>query len=312
MVRLFYSAAKARRPRQGAALLLAAYLLALPAAQAGVLSSLLRVTGLEALLTPSGQQRDAGLEEEVESLDAAVLALLGGGGAAAPMNLSQAQRGTLAAMDLPAEEFAALQLAAQQLPIAAYVTRQGNDQPGLAPQTTLNPRYQGGHLPPRQRRACADSDTDGVCDADDQCLKTPSRTAVMANGCHLEGPVSLHLQGVIFPPGSAELTSGAEFGLRQAAAVLKADPAMGVVIAGHTDAQGPAAANMQLSRARAQAVARYLRGQGIAARRLTVEGLGESRPLAGNDNEVGRARNRRVELRIINAASPDVKQPGER
>jgi outer membrane protein OmpA-like peptidoglycan-associated protein len=70
-----------------------------------------------------------------------------------------------------------------------------------------------------------------------------------------------------------------------------------VAIAGHTDSDGPEAYNLQLSQQRAEAVKAFLVGSySVQAERLRVEAYGESRPVAPNDNESGRARNRRVEF----------------
>ncbi|WP_251360101.1 OmpA family protein [Kangiella sp. TOML190] len=70
-------------------------------------------------------------------------------------------------------------------------------------------------------------------------------------------------------------------------------------VAGFTDSTGSDAYNQQLSEKRADSVAGYLRGQQVAPQRLRSVGLGEAYPIASNDTESGRARNRRVELKII-------------
>lgn len=70
-------------------------------------------------------------------------------------------------------------------------------------------------------------------------------------------------------------------------------------VAGFTDSTGSEAYNQGLSEKRAASVAGYLRSQRVAAERLKSIGLGEAHPIASNDTESGRARNRRVELTII-------------
>lgn len=67
-------------------------------------------------------------------------------------------------------------------------------------------------------------------------------------------------------------------------------------IQGHTDSTGPTAYNQKLSIKRANAVVNYLRGKGVAAKRLTVKGFGESRPTISNSTREGRQKNRRVEM----------------
>ena len=72
-----------------------------------------------------------------------------------------------------------------------------------------------------------------------------------------------------------------------------------VAITGHTDSRGSEAYNQKLSEKRAQDVADYLAGKGVAADRMMVTGLGESSPVADNSTEAGRAENRRVEIEIV-------------
>ena len=74
-------------------------------------------------------------------------------------------------------------------------------------------------------------------------------------------------------------------------------PDVTVMIVGHTDSQGSEAYNQKLSEARAQAVADYLNTRhGVSKSRLLVKGAGESSPIASNDSEAGRSKNRRVEF----------------
>lgn len=71
-----------------------------------------------------------------------------------------------------------------------------------------------------------------------------------------------------------------------------------IAITGHTDATGEDSWNLQVSRARAQAVADHLIASGIAAERLIIEGRGSQQPLAENDTVQGRERNRRIEIEL--------------
>jgi OOP family OmpA-OmpF porin len=84
--------------------------------------------------------------------------------------------------------------------------------------------------------------------------------------------------------------------LDDAAAVLKAAPALSIIVGGHTDNVGTPEANMKLSEERAKAVVAALVQRGIAADRLTPKGFGQTQPIADNRLEEGRAKNRRVEL----------------
>lgn len=71
-----------------------------------------------------------------------------------------------------------------------------------------------------------------------------------------------------------------------------------IAITGHTDASGEESWNLQLSRARAQAVADHLVASGVAAERLIIEGRGSQQPLAENNTVQGRERNRRIEIEL--------------
>ena len=72
-----------------------------------------------------------------------------------------------------------------------------------------------------------------------------------------------------------------------------------VEVAGHTDSVGTDAYNQKLSEQRANAVAGYLQSRGLNRDRFIVVGAGESRPVASNDTESGRAQNRRVEITLV-------------
>jgi outer membrane protein OmpA-like peptidoglycan-associated protein len=71
-----------------------------------------------------------------------------------------------------------------------------------------------------------------------------------------------------------------------------------VDVYGHTDSTGSDQHNFDLSQRRALSVANYLAGQGVDQRRFAVTGFGESRPIASNGTEQGRAQNRRVEIQL--------------
>ena len=84
--------------------------------------------------------------------------------------------------------------------------------------------------------------------------------------------------------------------LDEAVAKLKSNNDLVFLIEGHTDNVGEDAYNLSLSKARAKSVMNYFVSKGIVASRITSEGYGESKPIAGNDTEAGRANNRRVEI----------------
>lgn len=79
------------------------------------------------------------------------------------------------------------------------------------------------------------------------------------------------------------------------------NPSLDVSITGHTDARGSTEYNQRLSESRANVVAKYLHSKGVAPNRITTHGMGEEQPVAENQTEVGRAKNRRVEFVISGA-----------
>jgi len=102
--------------------------------------------------------------------------------------------------------------------------------------------------------------------------------------------------GILFDTGKATLQPASDEPLSQVLQMVQGDDALKVMIEGHTDNVGAAAANQALSEKRAQSVRDWLTEKGIAASRLTAKGYGASNPVADNTTEEGRAKNRRVEL----------------
>ncbi|MEX0914268.1 MAG: OmpA family protein, partial [Wenzhouxiangellaceae bacterium] len=82
--------------------------------------------------------------------------------------------------------------------------------------------------------------------------------------------------------------------------LLESEPDKDIRIEGHTDSTGPAALNLRLSEARANAVNDALIERGIDAARLKAVGMGEDFPIATNQTEEGRASNRRVDVIVLN------------
>jgi outer membrane protein OmpA-like peptidoglycan-associated protein len=102
---------------------------------------------------------------------------------------------------------------------------------------------------------------------------------------------------VLFASGKSELLPAAQAKLSSVAQALASqDPDSKLVVEGHTDSQGTAASNQDLSRRRAESVRTYLVSHGIAADRVTSQGVGLTRPIADNGSPEGRANNRRVEI----------------
>ncbi len=141
----------------------------------------------------------------------------------------------------------------------------------------------------------ADSDGDGVNDDMDRCPNTPAGAEVDSKGCLRK----VVLQNLNFTVNKAELTADSKAALDEMAATLKGNPAVRqITITGHTDSSGAAAYNQMLSEKRARAVGDYFISKGIAADKITTQGMGETQPVADNATSAGRLKNRRVELAV--------------
>jgi outer membrane protein OmpA-like peptidoglycan-associated protein len=124
----------------------------------------------------------------------------------------------------------------------------------------------------------------------------PDRAAAQA----CEGGLGALLTGstVEFASGSAILAPSAAPLLDRVAELARTCPGV-LRVEGHTDATGDPARNLELSRARAEAVRGALVSRGLSAERLQAEGFGPTRPVASNADAAGRSRNRRIELHVV-------------
>lgn len=114
-----------------------------------------------------------------------------------------------------------------------------------------------------------------------------------------EGRLILRLTGLTFASGSAEIRPENFSLLTKVQRVIREFPQAGITVEGHTDSQGNQAMNQELSRRRAIAVREYILSNiAISADRISAVGYGESRPVAPNDSEAGRARNRRIDITL--------------
>lgn len=111
--------------------------------------------------------------------------------------------------------------------------------------------------------------------------------------------IRLNIPGnLTFSSGSYNIKPGFHEVLNSLVFVLKDYRDTRINIWGHTDSVGNADYNQALSKRRAQSVAKYLAVKGVNTERLSVEGLGETQPIATNKTKVGRAKNRRIEIDI--------------
>jgi OmpA-OmpF porin, OOP family len=110
----------------------------------------------------------------------------------------------------------------------------------------------------------------------------------------------IDIYGVYFDTDKTDINPNSKGTLEEVAKLLKVDPSLRLEVAGHTDNTGGAAHNMQLSAGRAAAVVNALvTTYGIDRARLQAKGYGDTKPVAPNDTDQNRAKNRRVELRKL-------------
>lgn len=131
--------------------------------------------------------------------------------------------------------------------------------------------------------------------AEELARELPPGTQVSRVG---EGIAVTFEDGILFPFDSASLKPEARDNLRDVAQSLRDNARTDVVIVGHTDSTGRTEYNESLSQRRARAAADFLATEGVARGRMRTEGRGESEPIASNETEADRQRNRRVELAI--------------
>lgn len=160
-----------------------------------------------------------------------------------------------------------------------------------------------------------DSDGDGVSDYFDKCPNTPAGTQVDGAGCELKitsttvNPVRVivteedkrvvaeAIKNLEFDFGKATIRSTSYASLNRVADLLKSKD-FSLKLAGHTDNVGSDAANLKLSKDRAESVKSYLVSQGANASRVEATGYGESQPISSNNTASGRQNNRRVEFTL--------------
>ena len=129
------------------------------------------------------------------------------------------------------------------------------------------------------RRQTAGTGVDVIRSGDDLILRMPS--------------------GITFPVDSYAIQPQFQSTLNQVGQTLSSYNQTYIDVLGHTDSTGSDSYNQTLSVNRAQAVASYLSSRGVASARMGVRGFGESAPIASNDTEMGRAQNRRVEIKVV-------------
>lgn len=151
-----------------------------------------------------------------------------------------------------------------------------------------------------------DNDRDGILDDDDECPDDAEEPNGDKDGCPDRARIVIRKGQVIvygkvqFQTGKTEISPKSEQLIDDMAKLLEGhkQTIKRLEIQGHTDSTGSAAFNLKLSQERAENVKAALIKRGVAERRLTAKGYGESMPVAPNFTNAGRAKNRRVEFAI--------------
>lgn len=126
-----------------------------------------------------------------------------------------------------------------------------------------------------------------------EAMKQDVTAGALFDALNRDGHVALYIN---FDTGKATIRPDSQGVIDQVAQMLSANPTLKLGVEGHTDNVGAAASNQALSESRAKAVVAALVAKGTATTRLTALGWGQTRPVAPNTTEEGRAKNRRVEL----------------
>jgi OOP family OmpA-OmpF porin len=156
-----------------------------------------------------------------------------------------------------------------------------------------------------------DADKDGVCDGIDKCPNTPATVRVDKTGCPIEVSVRetelldtglIRIQDINFDIGKAAIQAASFPILDDVGNILSKWPQLRIEIGGYTDNTGSEAFNQKLSEARADSVRSYLLTHfpNLQPDQLAAKGYGESNPIAPNTTALGRAKNRRVEFKVLN------------
>lgn len=153
-------------------------------------------------------------------------------------------------------------------------------------------------------KGCPDSDKDGIIDKLELCPKI--KGTKQNKGCpekkkevvKVDKPNNVSIYTVYFESANAKINHASKKVLNTIVQMFKKDTNYKLKIEGHTDSEGGDKLNVALSKKRAKIVENYLIKEGISKDRLSTNGFGEEKPIANNNTEQGRAKNRRVELYI--------------
>jgi len=175
-----------------------------------------------------------------------------------------------------------------------------NDEDGVPNQDDNCPDEKGS--PDNKGCPLPDRDGDGVPDATDKCPEIKGTAEF--DGCPNQKNKIVELLNenriILFSVDSSVLSKeGIDF-LESMLPYIVQSPNLAIEVSGHASSDGSSSYNQVLSEKRAQSVAEYLRNKGVKESQIQTIGLGETQPIESNSNEMGRAKNRRIEIKISN------------
>ncbi|MGN6437702.1 MAG: OmpA family protein [Agriterribacter sp.] len=168
-----------------------------------------------------------------------------------------------------------------------------NDEQDQCPAIAGSSKYNGCPVP--------DTDLDGLNDDEDKCPTKPGTKE--SNGCpdiekHMINDINKAALSILFDVNSDNIKATSNISLDRIADILNRNPEIKMDIEGHTDNTGSVRHNQVLSGKRALAIKVYLVKKGVSPERLTASGFGSEHPIADNNTEAGRAKNRRVAFKV--------------
>ena len=201
-------------------------------------------------------------------------------------------------------------------PVAAmeadYISRNASLREELASERTSNAQRIA-EINAEWKKFLNDADKDGVSDYFDKCQDSPAGSQVDGAGCALQVTVNNPVKVIVteedkrvvaeairnleFDFGKATIRSSS-FESLELVANLLVTKNFSLQLAGHTDNVGSDAANMKLSKDRAESVKAYLVSKGVNPSRVSATGFGEGQPITSNKTDAGRQKNRRVEFTL--------------
>jgi outer membrane protein OmpA-like peptidoglycan-associated protein len=151
-------------------------------------------------------------------------------------------------------------------------------------------------------KGCPDVDEDTIANLDDKCPTIPGQPEF--GGCPPPPPEEIvkkfsgAIQGITFERDKDIIRASSFSILDEAVKVMKDYPQIRLLIEGHTSSEGTREHNLDLSDRRAKSVRQYMVDKGVDGARIDTKGFGPDVPVAKNNNEANRAKNRRIEFKI--------------